>query len=447
MTPRPLALVAFTVLVALSATRGVAIQIAAIVEEVRVHGNHSTPDEAVLRIAGLEVGQRLEADTIDAARRRLERSGRFSWVEIRQRSRSIADPARIALIVLVAEHAAVRPVDIGVPTVPGPFGRLRRQTMFLPIVSVDDGYGLTYGIRTSFVGGRQSAMRVSVPATWGGTRQLALEAERTLGHGKPAGQGRIGDRAARARRPVTRLRGSGGAWRQEHPHFERAQLRQYAQGELSYRPWPAVGVGGVANLSAVHFGDVDDRMTTASLYAELDTRRDPLYPRNAFYARSTLSRVAFEQPGRSGVPAGARTRWRHDVRGYAGIVGQVVVAARLQLDTADGRLPAYTQPMLGGADTLRGVRAGLAVGDNLWASSVEARLPLTSVLRTTRLGVLAFFDTGGVWNHGDGWRDGKRERGVGAGVFLVHPVFQLQLSVARGLDRSTRLHASTGVSF
>ena len=50
-------------------------------------------------------------------------------------------------------------------------------------------------------------------------------------------------------------------------------------------------------------------------------------------------------------------------------------------------------------------------------------------------------------DHGQRWRDVDRIEGVGGGVFLVTPVFQFQLSVARGLGLGTRVHASTGVGF
>ena len=175
----------------LSVVGSVHAQASLVIEDVRVHGNHSTPDEEVLRIAAIAVGVPLEPGAVEAARRRLVDSGRFSSVEIRQRSRSIEDPTRIALIILVAEHAAMRPIpDVDVPPIPGVLGRLRSQTMFLPILSVDDGYGLTYGLRTSFVGGRGSTTRLSVPASWGGTRQLAVEAETD-----------VHDASARRRRP------------------------------------------------------------------------------------------------------------------------------------------------------------------------------------------------------------------------------------------------------
>ena len=421
-----------------------------VVEDIRVHGNHSTPDAEVIRIAAVAIGTPVEAGLIEAARKRLQDSGRFSSVEIRQRSRSIDDPSRVALIILVAEHASVRPVidvDAGIPKVPGPLGKLRSQMMFLPILSIDDGYGLTYGLRTSLVGGRQSTTRLSIPASWGGTRQLALEAEKSFTRQHRGAPGITGTDRGIVSGGLTRVRAGGGLWRQEHPFFEQGQFRQYVDGEISYRPKPVFGVGATAGLAAVHFGEVDDLMSSGGVFAEVDTRRDPLFPRNAVYARTSWTYMAFDHPERSGVPDGGRSRWQHDARGYLGLFKQVVLAARLQVDAVDAPLPAYAQPIFGGADTLRGIRAGYSVGDNLWSAMIEARAPITSVLRTTRFGVLAFYDTGANWSYGQRWRDAGREEGVGGGIFLVNPFIQFQLSVARGLGLSTRVHVSTGVSF
>ncbi len=407
-----------------------------VVTVVRVHGNHSTPDDEVLRIAAIVVGAPLAPSDVAAAQQRLADSGRFARVEIRQRARSIDDPSQVALIILVAEHASVRPIDVGLPPIPGPLGRLRSQTMFLPILNVRDGYGLTYGVRTTLVGGAQSTSRLSVPASWGGTRQLALEGERTFTSGAIAGRGAL-----------TRVRGSAGLWRQEHPFFDQGQFRRYVDAEISIRPRAFVGAGATVGTASVSFGEVDDRMTSGGVFALIDTRRDPGFPRNAVFARSSWTRLSFARPEQSNVPTGGRSRWQHDVRGYLGVIGQVVLAARVQVDASNGPLPAYAKPVFGGADTLRGLRAGSAVGDNLWAATVEARAPFTSVLRSTRLGVVAFYDTGAIWDHGQRWRNAGREEGVGAGIFAVSPVFQWQLSVARGLGRSTRVHLSTGVSF
>ena len=415
-----------------------------VVEDVRVHGNHATPDAEVLRLAGIETGASLDPATIEAIEKRLEDSGRFAQVELRRRSRTL-DGSHLALIIVVTEHPSMKAIDVGVPPVPGVLGRLRGQTMFLPILNVEDGYGLTYGLRTTFVGGRTSAKRVSVPASWGGTRQLAIELERSVMRTTPAGGEADGDRLLD--RGVLRLKARAGLWRQEHPFFERGQFRRHADVEVAYRPRPVFAIGATGGLTDVSFGAVDDRMTSGGGFAEIDTRRDPLFPRNGVLVRSAVTRLSFAHPERSAVPPGGRTRWQHDLRGYLGVVGQVVVAARLQLDLANGPMPDYVRPILGGADTLRGIRAGFGVGDNLWASSLEVRAPITSVMRSARFGVLAFYDTGATWNHGLRRRDGMREEGVGAGVFLVNPFVQLQLSVARGLGRTTRVHFSTGVTF
>jgi outer membrane protein assembly factor BamA len=439
--------VLFVILACVTSVSGTHAQEPLIVEEVRVHGNHSTPDDEVLRVAAIPLGVPLAPGLMEAARSRLQGSGRFARVEFRQRRRSIEDPSRIAVIILVAELAAVRPVVSGVPEIPGILGRLRSQTMFLPILSVDDGYGLTYGLRTAFVGGRHSTTRLSIPASWGGTRQLAIEGEKTFTRQRSPAAGATATDGGLVSGGLTRLRGSAGLWRQEHPYFEQGQFRRYVDGEISYRPQPAFGIGASAALAAISFGEVDDRATSAGVFAEVDTRRDPLFPRNAVFARTSWSALTFARPEQSDVPTGTRSRWQHDVRGYLGVIGQVVLAARLQVDVVDAPLPSYAKPILGGADTLRGIRAGYAVGDNLWAAAIEARAPLTSVLRTTRLGVLGFYDTGATWDYGKHWRDAGREEGVGAGVFLVNPFVQLQLSVARGLGRSTRVHFSTGVSF
>ena len=110
MIGRTLSRCAFVLCAWVSVVGAAHAQASLVIEDVRVHGNHSTPDEEVLRIAAIVVGVPLESGAVDAARRRLVDSGRFSSVEIRQRSRSIEDPTRVALIVLVAEHAAMRPI-------------------------------------------------------------------------------------------------------------------------------------------------------------------------------------------------------------------------------------------------------------------------------------------------------------------------------------------------
>ena len=56
--------------------------------------------------------------------------------------------------------------------------------------------------------------------------------------------------------------------------------------------------------------------------------------------------------------------------------GRTLVAILLVTAT----LPAYAQPLLGGARSLRGLRVGARAGDRLAAASAELRLPLSSPL-------------------------------------------------------------------
>jgi outer membrane protein assembly factor BamA len=74
--------------------------------EVRVHGNHTTPDADVLGVAGLTVGAAVSEDLLAQAAARLRASGRFAAVEVRKRYRSLDNPSDILVVVGGDEHAA-----------------------------------------------------------------------------------------------------------------------------------------------------------------------------------------------------------------------------------------------------------------------------------------------------------------------------------------------------
>jgi len=112
-----------------------------VIREIRVHGNHTTPDRDVLAVAGLVIGAPASEDAIAEASKRLRDSGRFSSVELRKRFRSIVDPSDILVIVLVDERPGISDSDL----TPGPMKRLRFAGMWLPVLDYADGYGFTYG--------------------------------------------------------------------------------------------------------------------------------------------------------------------------------------------------------------------------------------------------------------------------------------------------------------
>src|SRR5687768_10880141 len=210
-----------------------------VVGEVRVHGNHTTPDDRVLAIIGEVVGkpatEALVAEVVD----KLEQSGRFENVEVRKRFRSIENPDDVLLMVIVDEFPGVDPLDNYMP--PGAAKRFWTSGMFLPILNSEDGYGLTYGARISFVDRFGPRSRITVPLSWGGERQARVQAERTFRRG-----------------PLDRIWAEGGIARRENPHYEIGDTRTSfnARAESALQRWLRVGAGG--GVDDVGFGDLDD---------------------------------------------------------------------------------------------------------------------------------------------------------------------------------------------
>ena len=403
------------------------------VTEIRVHGNHTTPEPDIVALSGLSVGAEITDADVVRASERLRASSHFDDVEVRVRSRSIADPAQIAVIIIVRERAGVTP-DLLIDRAPSPLRRLRSSTMVLPILDYEDGYGLTYGARVSFVNPLGGRSRLSMPGSWGGTRRIAAELEKSFGAG-----------------PFSSARASAALSQREHPFYE-IDERRYDVDASVRRRLGVVSVAALGGWSDVEFGEWRDRYTTIGAEADLDTRTDPTFPRNAIFARGRVRWLNFDSP-----PAGldeapvddSRSIRRMDgvAQVFIRFVGSSVIAVGGRIETADASLPPYLASMLGGTGAVRGFPVGYDVGDKLWASSIELRVPLSRATRVGRVGVRAFADTGAVAAFGSALADAPRRTGVGAGVFTQASLLQLGADVAYGIDRGWRLHLVTGVRF
>jgi outer membrane protein assembly factor BamA len=389
------------------------------IAEVRVHGNYATPDADVIALSGLKAGDAATDARLAEARQALETSDRFDGVEVRKRFRSIDDPRDILVMIVVRERPGVTEDDL----TPGAFKRLRALQQWMPILNYADGYGLTYGARTTFSGLAGRDTRLSIPLSWGGERRAAAQLERTFDSG-----------------PLSIARGSLFVNRRENPHYELSDVRVGVRlgAEKSLTPWLRAGADG--RLERADFGGAGGaRHSAVGAHATFDTRVDPSFPRNAVFAQVGVERVAF--------PSGHAGRALLDARGFVGLFGSPVLALRAHMARADAPLPPAEQPLLGGGATLRGYRAGHRAGDSLAAVSAELRVPLTSPLSFGRFGVKAFVDAGTVWSSEQRLSNQPWDRGIGGGVYFGATALMFDADVAWPERGRARAHVSFGVSF
>lgn len=392
-----------------------------VVGEVRVHGNHTTPDADILAIVGNVVGQPATDQLIADIQKKLEKSGRFDGVEVRKRFRSIENPDDILLMVVVDEVPGIDELNL----TPGPMKKFWSSGMFLPVLHSEDGYGFTYGVRMSFVERFGPRSRISIPLTWGGERQARLQAERAFKSG-----------------PIERVAGEFGVARRENPHYEIGDTRVGVAGRIESAPLRWLRLGAGARRDSIHFAETDDIVSRAGGDVTLDTRIDPAFPRNAVQATFGIDRLGFHEGNDSA------KQTRADIRGYVGLFGQNVLAVRGLSITSDKPLPAYEHVLLGGAANLRGYDAGYKAADNLAAVSAELRIPITSPLSVGRFGVKAFIDAGTAYNAGEKLKNQHLDdRGIGAGVYFHLTLVSVSLDVAHSRQGDTQFHFGLGVTF
>ncbi len=388
------------------------------IAEIRVHGNHTTPDADVIGLSGLKTGDAASDARLAEAEQALRKSDRFAGVEVRKRFRSLDNPSDILVIIVIDERAGVSADDL----TPGFGTRLRSAMLWLPILSYEEGYGFTYGLRAALANPVGQDSQVSFPLSWGGERRAGIELERSFNDQK--------------------TRAGVAFWvnRRVNPFFELPDNRQQVRVEADQAVASWMRVGASARIAHVEFGDgYSARHTGIGPHVTFDTRINPNYPRNAILAKIGWERMSFE--------SGSAGRWTTDARGYIGVAPRTILVLRGQLERSDAPLPEAEQSLLGGGDSLRGYRAGHRVGDSLAAVSAEARVALTSPLRGALFGARGFIDAGTVWNSGTRLADQRFERGVGGGVFLGVAVAMLNLDVGWPEEGKPRVHFGMSFSF
>lgn len=394
---------------------------------IQVHGNNVTPDTDVMALAGVTVGEPFTATTVVDVERRLRDSGRFEGVEVRRRFASIGDPSRIALVIIVDEHA----VSVEVPGVPGTADAgpriVRRRwpgnAMWLPILDAEDGYGLTFGALVAWPGVAGARSRISVPLSWGGQRQAGVEFDKTF-----------------ARGPLSRVRAGVGITRRRNPFFDEPDTRRRVWGRVERRIGGHLWLGADAGVDDVTFAEEGERVGLLGADITFDTRLDPGLPRNAIFAKVSWARLAGERTD----PFNTTTV---DARGYVGLVRQSILIVRAEHDTSDKPRPRFSKPLLGGWSNLRGFQAGSFAGDTRTVASLELRVPTSSPLSVAKAGISVFVDAGKAYDRGVRFDDATLHVGAGAGVWLSATVVQAGVSVAHGRGSGTRVNVGIDLTF
>lgn len=394
-----------------------------VVAAVQVRGNVATPDEEVRRLAGVEIGMPAAPGLVESATARLRASRRFDRVEVLERYASISDPTKI-VIVLIVDEGAVSIQRTGDPDHPVKVVRRRWPDLLVaPLFGNESGYGLTYGALLTRPEPAGKESRIAFPLTWGVQRRAGADFEKRF----PGGW-------------LTRIETGGSVGRRINPHFDTADDRRtvYFRGEHQFSR--SLRVNGLASLQHASFEDVSDRFSTVAAEVIFDTRIDPFLARDAVYLRATTSRLTFDQ--RDTV-----TRTDLEAHGYLGLCAQTILVASARRNGADGPLPDYLKPLIGGPFTVRGFKSGTAAGDSAVTGSLELRVPLTSPLTFARIGVSGFVDAGTAYDNGQRFADQHLMRGVGGSVWLAAAILRINVAVAHGAGATTRVHVYGNLLF
>lgn len=191
--------------------------------------------------------------------------------------------------------------------------------------------------------------------------------------------------------------------------------------------------------------------TTSSLTFTLayDSTDDPMFPSKGIKTSVSLQHA--------GMPLGGNakfTKYNGSISGYIPLFRDVVFGAKGRIgylqnnDDSDSRIPIYERYVLGGINTLRGLRyvgpvdsgtSDVIGGTTMLSFSAELVFPL---FKDAGLKGVIFFDAGNAWNGGY-YLDDLRKT-CGGGVRWYSPIGPLRLEYGYVLDRGHINDGSTG---
>ena len=394
-----------------------------VIAEVRVHGNQIVTDEEVLQLSGVVVGVPFSDAVLAEAAKRLKDSGKFESIDVLKRFASIEDASRIIVVIIVNEGS----VRIVTSAAAGGAPQVKKRTilnnlMFVPVLEGQDGYGLTYGARIAYPKPFGSKSRLSFPMTWGGTKRIGIELDRTFTKG-----------------PISRMEVGTTLQRRRNPAYDEQDDRGKVWIRAQKSFW-LVRTGMIGTFQDVSFGSRNDQFSSIGADVTLDTRADPVLPRNAVLVMASAERIFMV----GGPPI---TRMRVEGNGYIGLFGQHVLIVRGLMEDANRSQPPYMRSIMGGWSTVRGYETGFLTGDTMTAASLEWRMPIPTPLRFGKVGVSAFADWGTAYDDGQSFKDQTIYRGLGGTVWFSVASFRIGMAVGYGRGAGTHVHFSGGIGF
>jgi len=213
-------------------------------------------------------------------------------------------------------------------------------------------------------------------------------------------------------------------------------------GYVGYR-FSIDNIQDVNPITASYYIKIQEgQRTTSALTFSLvyDTTNDPMFPSKGIKASASVQHA--------GMPLGGNvklTKYTGTVAGYYPLFWDIVFGAKGRIgylqnnDDSDDRIPIYERYVLGGINSLRGLRyvgptdpgtSDVIGGTTMMNFSAEIVFPL--VKDAGMKGVL-FYDAGNSWNGGYYFDDLRMT--CGAGVRWYSPIGPLRLEYGYVLDR------------
>jgi outer membrane protein assembly factor BamA len=376
------------------------------IAEIMIRGNLKIPDETITRLAGIQVGIPAANLALEDLKQKLLQTGKFEWVHVAKRYRSLSRTDQVVLLITVKEKPSAK-----------------SKLMFFPILSGSDEYGLNYGISVAAKDLLGLKEKISMPLAWGGIRRAAFEGEFDLHN------------------PIFRtLTAAGEISRKENPHYKKGDFRKEIQVTLQRR-LSRFEFNVQSGWTDVRFDARSTDLAHIGAGLVFDTRQDINFPRNAVFAGVSYKRLSILDGGPG------YNLYTLDLRGYKGLVGQTILAGQFLYRGANGRLPDYERPFLGGANTLRGYEAGAFTGDSSASASLELRMPLTPLRKIYHAGIDVFTDSGAIYDHGMSLGNAKFKHSAGLGGYFLIMGFGIKADLAYNMHDAFRLHFSTGFRF